>query len=272
MKKTLAVPGGHLAYEIMGEGPLVTLLHPGLWDMRTWDREFERWPSQGLRVLRYDLRGYGGSSRLEPGVPYSHIQDLTALLDEVGAASTALVGCSMGGGIAIDFTLEHADRVWALVAVAPGLGGFEPQPAEEAWWEARVGPIAAAVESGDLDRAQDLRLEMWAPLGTEDPAGARIREIAFDNLHELTMDESGEVELDPPAATRLGEITTPTLIVGAPHDPPHMRRVVDILATGIPGARSVTIEGADHVVNLRQPDAFEGATLPFLLGFLPTGG
>lgn len=261
--------GGHLAYEIVGEGPLVSLLHPGLWDMRTWDREFERWPSQGLRVLRYDLRGYGGSSRLEPGVPFSHVEDLTVLLDEVGAASTALVGCSMGGGIAIDFTLEHADRVWALVAVAPGLGGFEPIPAEEAWWEERGGPIEAAMESGDLDRAQDLRLEIWAPLGTQDAAGARIRQIAFDNLHELTMDESGEVGLDPPAATRLGEITTPTLIVGASHDPPNMRRTVDILATSIPGARSVTIEGADHVVNVRQPEAFEEVALPFLLASRP---
>ena len=65
------------------------------------------------------------------------------------------------------------------------------------------------VEAGELVRAQDLRLAIWAPLGTEDEAGATIRAIAFDNIHELTMDESGEIELEPPAAHRLHEIDVP---------------------------------------------------------------
>ena len=41
------------------------------------------------------------------------------------------------------------------------------------------------------------------------------------------MDESGEEELDPPAALRLGEIDVPTLVMIAEHDPPYMRRDVD---------------------------------------------
>ena len=35
--------GGRLSFEIAGDGPWVTLLHPGLWDSRTWDREFSEW-------------------------------------------------------------------------------------------------------------------------------------------------------------------------------------------------------------------------------------
>lgn len=254
---------GELAFEVAGEGPTVTFLHPGLWDMRTWDREFERFADAGYRVVRFDQRGYGRSSRLT-GAPYSNVRDLLAVLDASGTETTALVGCSMGGALAIDTTLTAPDRVWALVPVAAGLGGVEDLEEEIEWWESVNAPVEAALEAGDLELAEDLRLRIWAPLGTEDPAGARIREIAFDNLHEITMDESGAEELDPPAALRLSEIDVPTLVVAAEHDPPVGRRISDLIARGVLDARLVTIEGADHVVNLRQPEAFEAAVLPFL--------
>jgi len=220
-------------------------------------------------VLRYDVRGYGGSSRPEPGVPYSHVRDLEALLAAEDVMQTAIVGCSMGGGIDIDYALEHPERAWGLVLVATGLGGFESTEEEEDWWAERDAPIEAAIEAGDLERAQELQLEIWAPLGTDDERGARIREIAFDNLHELTMDESGGEKLDPPAAHRLAEIDVPTLILEAEHDPPDMRRVCDFLAVEIMGSRKVVVEGADHVVNMRQPERFEELVLPFLADAAP---
>jgi 3-oxoadipate enol-lactonase len=256
--------GGRLHYEIAGEGPVVTFIHPGLWDMRTWDREFATFPDNGYRVLRYDVRGYGRSSRPEPGVSYSHVRDLHTLLEAEDVTQTAIVGCSMGGGIDLDYGLEHPERVWGLVLVASGLGGFESTEEEDEWWVERDAPIEAAIEAGDPERAQDLRLEIWAPLGTSDERGARIREIAFDNIHEVTMDESGEEQLDPPAAHRLGEIDVPTLILEAEHDPPDMHRISDLLAREIMGSRKVVVEGADHVVNMRQPERFEELVLPFL--------
>jgi 3-oxoadipate enol-lactonase len=70
--------------------------------------------------------------------------------------------------------------------------------------------------------------------------------------------------VDPPAARRLGEIDVPTLVIGADHNPPFMRRITDLIALGVLGARKVTIENADHVVNMRQPEAFDRALLPFL--------
>lgn len=261
--------GGSLNYEIAGEGPNVTLLHPGLWDMRTWDREFRTFEGAGYQVLRYDARGYGGSSRPEPGAAYSHVRDLATLLDAAEVTQTALVGCSMGGGIELDFALEHPGRVWGLVLVASGVGGFESTEEEDEWWTERDAPIEAAIEAGDLAGAQELRLQIWAPLGTEDERGARIREIAFDNIHELEMDESGAGRLDPPAAHRLAEVDVPTLILEAEHDPPDMRRASDFLAREIMGARKVVVEGADHVVNMRQPELFEELVLPFLAEATP---
>ena len=100
------VPGGSLYYEVAGEGPAMTLIHPGLWDSRTWDPQVPVLVDAAFRVIRYDVRGYGRSSRLT-GEPYSHVRDLEALLDVLEVPLTILVGCSMGGAIAIDFTLEH---------------------------------------------------------------------------------------------------------------------------------------------------------------------
>ena len=260
------VPGGRLYYEVAGSGPVVTLLHPGLWDARTWDPPFDPW-TERFRVLRYDQRGYGRSSRPD-GSPYSHVRDLFALLDSLDIARTALVGCSMGGGLAIDATLTAPERVWALVPVAPGLGGFEEPEDEEGWWDARAGPIDAAMEAGELERAQDLTLEIWAPLGVDDSAGARIREIARDNIHELTMDESAVEEIDPPAVQRLTDIDVPTLVIEARHDPPFGRRASQLIAREVLDGRLVTIE-ADHVVNLRAPDAFDAAVVAFLDEYAP---
>jgi pimeloyl-ACP methyl ester carboxylesterase len=257
-----------LYVEEVGEGEAVVFLHPGLWDCRTWDPQFETFADR-YHVLRYDARGYGRSSRPEPGVPYSHVRDLLAVLVDAGIERAALVGCSMGGAKAIEFAIEHPDRVRALVLVASGVRGFEGTPEEEAAWEAwyaeRQPRIDAAIQAGDLEGAQDLQLRtVWAQLGTDDEAGRRIREIAFDNLHVLAMDESGEERLDPPAFARLGEITSPTLVLPADHDPPEMEAFAAALAKNIPNAQLVRISDTDHVLNLRRPAEFDRIVLAFL--------
>ena len=151
--------------------------------------------------------------------------------------------------------------------VAAGVSGFEASAEEEDWWEDAMASAYEAYDAGDMERAQQERLTVWAPLGTDDPAGAAIRRIAMDNLHELTMDESSEVVLEPPAVTRLHEIDAPTLVIKAEHDPPFSRRTTDVIAAGVPGATTVMLD-ADHVVNLRAPEAFDATVLPFLEGAL----
>jgi pimeloyl-ACP methyl ester carboxylesterase len=267
----LGFDGGTLAWELAGEGPGVVFLHPGLWDSRVWDEQFGVF-SRTYRVLRYDLRGYGSSSRPEPGRPYSHVADLAAVMDAAGVDRAALIGNSMGGRVAIDFALTHPGRVAALILAAPGLGGFEGTQREneiwEAWSDERESMIADAVAAdidGDYERAQDRRLQyLWAPLGMKDEAGRKIRQIAFDNIHELTMDESGERELDPPAAEWLDEIHAPTLVLPADHDPPWLERMCEVLAEKVRGARLVRIPETDHVIPLRRPDEFNSVVMAFL--------
>ncbi|MBA3690471.1 MAG: alpha/beta fold hydrolase [Actinobacteria bacterium] len=256
------VEGGSLAYQVAGTGPAVVLIHPGLWDMRAWDDQFELF-AERFTVLRYDVRGYGRSSR-PSGTPYSHVRDQVAVMDAAGVDVAALVGCSMGGGIELDFALTHPDRVRALVVVASSVGGFQENEDEERWWDERTAGMREAFEAGDLARVQEIRLSIWAPLGTGDSAGRRIRDIAFDNIHELTMDESAAEELDPPAIERLEEIACPTLVMPADHDPPDLQRASAELAARIPGAVTVAISDTDHVVGMRRPREFNDAVLAFL--------
>jgi 3-oxoadipate enol-lactonase len=257
------VDGGTLAWESAGEGPDVVFLHPGLWDSRVWDQQFGVF-SKTYHVVRYDLRGYGRSSRPEPGKPYSHVDDLAAVMDAAGVDAAALVGNSMGGRVAIDFALTHPKRVAAVVLAATNVGGFEETEEEAKAYADLDREIEQAVEAGDTERAMELELSVWATaLGTEDPAGARIRRIAFDNLHVITMDESGAARLDD-AFHRLPEIDVPTLVLPADHDPPVFRRLSREVAARIPNARLVEISDTDHVISVRRPAEFNRVVLGFL--------
>jgi 3-oxoadipate enol-lactonase len=261
----LEYDGGALAWESAGEGPDVVFLHPGLWDGRVWDEQFGVF-SRTYRVLRFDFRGYGRSSRPEPGRSYSHVDDLEAVMDAASVERTALVGCSMGGSTAIDFALEYPSRVSALVLASSGMNAFDDRltPEEEAELELLDAPVAEAMEAGDIERAERARLRIWAPLGTEDEAGRRISEIAFDNIHEMTMDETGRRDISPPAIERLEQIEAPTLVLPADNDPLVFRRLSAILAERIPDARLVQIPETDHVVNMRRAAEFNRVVLGFL--------
>lgn len=252
--------GGRLAYDDVGDGPAVAFLHPGLWDRRVWEDQLRSLPAAGFRAIRYDARGYGASSF--PDEAYDEVEDLRGLVDGIGVERAALVGCSMGGNVAIRFTLRYPERVWALVPVASALSGFDWD--EEAW-EPRWRAIEGAAAAGDLEAALELELRTWAPLGSDDPAGARIRSIAFDNLRSLTLDELDLASRDdPPPITRLDEIDVPTLVVLGEDDIPEITRIGETIEGRVPGARIAMIPGADHVVNLRQPERFDAAVIAFL--------
>jgi len=257
--------GARLYVEEAGDGQAVVFLHPGLWDGRSWNEQFGLF-SRTYRVLRFDFRGYGRSSRPEPGQSYSHVDDLAAVMDAASVERAALVGCSMGGSTAIDFALEHPSRLSALVLAASGLNAFDDRltPQEEAELELLNAPVAEAMEAGDMERAERARLRIWAPLGTENEAGRRITEIAFDNIHEMTMDESARRDISPPAIERLEQIKAPTLVLPADKDPLVLRRLSAILADRIPDARLVQIPETDHVVNMRRPAEFNRIVLGFL--------
>src|SRR3990172_11439146 len=130
----VSVVGGRLYYEIKGTGHPIVLIHAGFLDRRMWDEQFEFF-AKDFKVIRYDVRGFGKSSR--PAEKYSDIEDLHTLLTSLKVEKTYLVGVSNGGRIAIDFTINHQSIVGALILVGSGVSGYETSEPEEdkAWAE-----------------------------------------------------------------------------------------------------------------------------------------
>jgi pimeloyl-ACP methyl ester carboxylesterase len=108
------VSGAPLYYEIAGAGHPLVLIHEGIADSRMYDDQFGAF-AQRYRVIRYDVHGFGRSGI--PAGPFSGHEALHDLLHVLGVERTYLLGMSMGGGIAIDFTLTYPTMVDALITL-----------------------------------------------------------------------------------------------------------------------------------------------------------
>jgi pimeloyl-ACP methyl ester carboxylesterase len=189
--KRLEVPGGTIAYEERGRGAPVVLLHEGIADRRMWNREFPLL-ARDHRVVRYDLRGYGGS--VPATAQFSFVRDLVAVLDAVGAQRPLIVGPSMGGRIALDLALAHPDRVGALLLIAPGYSGmdYDHVPGGKATFERDETLSKAAADAwaaGRPDEATEHLRQLWAASLTGDALDL-WRTMVRENAPEVFEDRS----------------------------------------------------------------------------------
>jgi len=260
--QTLEVPGGKIAYEVAGNGRPVVLLHEGIADRRMWNREFRRLADHH-RVVRYDLRGYGGSAPATK--EYSPVRDLVALLDRLELSRPVVVGPSMGGKIALDLALAYPARVGALLLIAPGYSGmdYDHVPGGKATFERdeRLSKAAAdAWAAGNLEEASEHLRQLWAAALTGESLDL-FRTMVRENAAEVFEERSGRFETRDggPAAGRLAEIRVPTRILVGDRDNPAMPHLAEFLGRGIAGAEVEHVPGADHLLNLSRPQAFDAA-------------
>jgi 3-oxoadipate enol-lactonase len=264
------VEGGKLYYEVAGEGHPLVLIHASVGNRTMWDGHFEELAKK-YRVIRYDTRSYGKTTT--EAVSYSNRQDLLDLLDHLGVDKAYLIGVSRGGQIAIDFTLEHPERVDALIPVAAGLSGYDLEsndlvPAHE--WEA-FNRMEELYEKGEFVKFAEMEAYHCVdgpgqPKGRAD-SGVLERVLAM-NTENFTREEAKPTArpLDPPAAGRLGEIKVPTLIFAGDLDETISTLMADALEAGIPGARKVVFHDTAHMLNMEKPEEFNRTVLEFLEG------
>lgn len=262
------VNGGKLYYESAGEGRTLVLGHAGLCDHRQWDSQWDAFAHE-FRVIRYDLRGYGESDPVT--TPVSRRADLKALFDALGLEQAAVLGCSISGGIAVDFTLDNPDRVWALIPFSATPSGFQfqGQPPK------LMGELSEAMQAGNVDSALEVANHIWLSgpqreVSALDPALVELvtdmdrrpiaEGVAFRN------DMKPVDPLTPPAIDRLGEIKAPTLVMAGALDDAELVRAADVMASGIPGAAKYIMPHGAHLANMEQPDEFNRAVLEFLRG------
>lgn len=255
------VNGTRIYYEMTGSGPALVLVHAGIADSRMWDEQFSVL-AHDFTVVRYDLRGFGQTPMIAGA--YSHRHDLAALLQHLDIARTALLGCSTGGAMIIDFALEYPGVATALVPVAAGVSGHEWEGGRPQQWEALV----AAYEQGDLVKASEYEVQIWVdgPHRRPDQVPASLRDRVREmNLIPLAVpDDLGEEQpLEPPAINRLHDIHVPTLVIIGELDQPRPLAACEVIAQGIPHAETVTLPAA-HLPNMERPDEFNQIVQAFL--------
>jgi 3-oxoadipate enol-lactonase len=266
------VNGTTLYYEVAGTGHPFVLAHGHLLDRRSWDDQFAVFAQQ-YRVIRYDQRGFGDSGLITKGEAFSDRQDLYALMKFLGIESAYIMGVSGGGGLAIDFTLEHPEVVDALIPVTASLSGF--QPSEDLLQKhpdvARLyTSMNEAFEQHDIARAVEISLELWTDGPGRLPGQAapavreRVREMTARNWVRPDGEAQAEtppVPLEPPAIGRLAQIKVPTLVILGAFDGPNP---LEQLTAEIPGAKKVVMAETAHHPFMEKPAEFNQIVLDFL--------
>lgn len=259
----IAIDSALIRGEAAGFGVPVVFLHAGVADRRMWAEQVRALSTESYHVVAYDRRGFGQTETADE--PFTHVVDLEAVLDRLGLNAVVLVGCSMGGALAIDFALEHPGRVLALVLVSTWVSGAQPDMPEDVLELEET--IEHALETGNTSRANRLEARLWldGPASTEGRVDGPVRELFLDmNGIALVHPPLTQEEEPDPAIEHLGLIKAPVLLVAGALDGADTLDRHDEIAAALPEAFSVVIEDAAHLPSLEHPDEFNDALLEFL--------
>jgi 3-oxoadipate enol-lactonase len=254
----VAVDDGRLWYEVVGSGPPVVLLHSGLADSRQWDDQVRPFSAR-FTVARYDQRGYGRSDPVTG--PHAPIDDAASVLEALDLGPAALVGSSQGAGISLGVALDRPELVSGLLLSAPGAVGYSEWSDETS---AKDAQIERAIDVGDRATGLDRILELWLPPGRFPDTDVRVRALVAENLDAWFLPDEWDRWPETPRLDRAHEVQMPVLIVLAEHDVPEIQDTGRRLGEEIEGSVVVAIPRSDHLVNIRNPDAFTREGLSFL--------
>jgi 3-oxoadipate enol-lactonase len=260
----IEIGGVGFRYELAGAGDeTLVLVHEMGGTLESWD--FVLPLLAGPRaVLRYDTRGAGQSTKLRGTAPFDAMaDDVLALLDATGRLGAAtVVGCAVGGAIALHFAARHPGRAGAVVALGPATGiPEERRPAiqEQADRMEREGMAAMADDAlarsypdalrGDGERFRRFRARWLA----NDPG-------SYAAIYRML---AGLEMRDEIAALRL-----PTLFLAGTQDPLRPPEAVEPIARTVPGARFEPIESG-HFSPTQTPEVVADRLNAFLAA---TGG
>jgi pimeloyl-ACP methyl ester carboxylesterase len=269
---TVLVQGQRIAYLDLGEGPSIILIHGFGGSMWQWEYQ-QHALSQHFRVLTLDLPGAGLSDK--PEIDYSPDQMLdfvVGFMDAVKTPQATLVGNSMGAGLAIGMALAHPTRVAKLVLV-DGL----PQH------------VLEKLTSPSVRRALETRAPSWlVSFGNWLFGGLMIESVLKEIVHDPALLTPAVIErsnrnrqrpgLIKPImavrenlslwesgfATRVGEITHPTLVLWGEEDRVFPVAVGIEIHQTIKGSRFIRIPRAGHIPQWERPDLVNQELITFI--------
>lgn len=258
-----------LYYEDHGTGQAVVLIHGYPIDGSSWERQARELRTAGYRVITYDRRGFGTSSKVETGYDFdTFAADLNTVLTTLDLSDVVLVGFSMGTGelarYAKLFGTERIAKFAFLGSLEPGMlqhgvpksvfDGIEEAATADrfAWFTQFFNDFY------NLDENLGSRISQEAVTASWNTATASAPMAAYAVVSSWIEDFSADVE-----AVRASG--TPTLIVHGTAD-----NILPIDATGrafheaFPEAQYVEIEGAPHGMLWTHADEVNAALLPFV--------
>ncbi|MGP4081580.1 alpha/beta fold hydrolase [Pseudalkalibacillus sp. R45] len=234
-----------LHYEVSGNGEPVILLHSGGADLRDWTF-VTPFLAEHFKVITFDGRGVGNSP--DPSGKVNYVEDLKNLLDYFELEKVMLVGHSMGGQIATDFTLEYPQRVSKLILIAPALSGY-PYSNDFGEYIKKINEAAP-----NVDRMMELSLS--APsyqVVMDSPQHDLMVQMQRDYLNRIIQWPAFEmIWPQPPTFERLTELPVETLFIIGEKELPDNQRVADCFRK-VPSVRVIEILNGDHMVTLTHP-------------------
>jgi pimeloyl-ACP methyl ester carboxylesterase len=248
------VNGVNIAYRVHGEGPPLVLVMGYRLNSEAWPASFVDALARHLTVITLDNRGTGQSDKPVDGYAIANMaRDVRGLLDELGITRAHMLGYSMGGAIAQEFTRQFPDRVSSLVLCATMCGGpraiyappsvvrvmreldgLKPDEIARQIWKVTYSP-------GYLEKHRDLAEDQMR------------REIAVPTpLHAADLQFQAFAEFD--CSKALPNIRVPTLVLTGDLDQLVSPQNSKIIASLVPGANLIVIPGCGHRVMWEATD------------------
>ncbi len=259
----IVVGGARLAGLRMGEGLPVIFLHAGVCDLRMWESQMAAVAEDGWQAIAYDRRGYGQTTSQD--VAFSHLDDLEAVLRAHDIHAAVFVGCSLGGGLALDFALRHPGRVMGLALIGTSVTGAP-------WTATEVEQMIEAAEEdawerGDMDMVNRVQAHEWldGPRAASGRVGGAARTLFLDmNARALGQPRLTQEEEPPKAWRRVNEVNAPTLLLVGDEDFTALIERHEHLSEEMPNAFAAMLEGVAHIPSLERPDLVNSMLLEFL--------
>jgi pimeloyl-ACP methyl ester carboxylesterase len=259
-----SLPGGGelvLDGEIAGEGPPVMLLHGLSATRRNVVQGSRHLLKRGYRLIAYDARGHGASSRAPDYTYPGLIEDLEAVLAELGVDRVALVGSSMGAATGMAFALRHPERAAAVVQITPAYNGeARTGNVDDGAWDA----MASGLENGGVDAFVEVAQPGGAGEGWKQIAREAIRQRM--ERHEHPLEVAKALRQMPRSSAwdgleALRDVKTPVLIVASRDQMDHLHplAIAEEYARLLPNAELVVEDEG------KSPLAWQGARLSHVI-------
>jgi pimeloyl-ACP methyl ester carboxylesterase len=247
-----------IAYERVGQGPPLVLVHGATVDSRMWQPQLAALADE-FTVVAWDEPGAGRSTDVPAGfglADYAH--SLAALIEALELGPAHLAGLSWGGTVVLELYRHHAGLVATLILVDTYAGWKGSLPEEEV--RARVEGARQMLAAP----AEEFDPTLPGLFAGEPPAQyvALLEELAAA-VRPASLRVALEIMAQADQRDVLPRIAVPTLLIWGERDVRSPLRVAREFERAIPGAELVVIPDCGHVSNLERPEQFNAAVRAF---------